>query len=137
MFNSVITYTLIQDGITTENTLYGRYDFVGSFFRVVFFIDVDGSQSEHSYIKTSDSSFKISVKGNVSYSVDVKQGVTSNAVLKTDGVVFPFEVFANKCEITANEYEMNIYAEYDMITFGQKINNVLKLKVCKKGDIEC
>ena len=137
MFNSVITYTLIQDGITTENTLYGRYDFVGSFFRVVFFIDVDGSQSEHSYIKTSDSSFKISVKGNVSYSVDVKQGVTSNAVLKTDGVVFPFNAYTYKCEVIASENGMQIYAEYDIIAFNQTIKNVLNLKVGKMGDMKC
>lgn len=137
MFNSVISYVSIQDGVKTENTHYGVFEQSGSFYRVKFTAVVDGKESEHTYVKTGDGSFKITVKGDTFYSVTVKQGEKNSAILKTSGVEFPFDVVTNECLVTANPSGMEIYADYDIISFGQRIKNRLKLTVTKKGEILC
>ena len=76
-------------------------------------------------------------KGDSEYSLTVKEGESNNATLKAGGVVFPFNAYTYKCEVTASENGMQIYAEYDIIAFNQTIKNVLNLKVSKMGDMKC
>ena len=137
MLNSYINYSLSQDGVITENSLTGKFEKVGNLYRVVFIIENDGNESEHSYVKLSNNSFKITVKGDSEYSLTVKEGESNNATLKAGGVVFPFNAYTYKCEVTASENGMQIYAEYDIIAFNQTIKNVLNLKVGKMGDMKC
>ncbi|MBO5712702.1 MAG: DUF1934 family protein [Clostridia bacterium] len=135
--NSYIDYVLVQDGVETKNSLMGNYLQAGNLNRVTFEIEVDGAKSEHSYVKLSNNSFKISVKGDSEYSITVKEGEESTATLKTGGISFPFTTFTKVCVADANDFGMNLYAEYTLTAFNQVIKNTLTLSVKTVGDIKC
>ncbi len=137
MLNCEVSYVLIQDGVKIENTMLGKYEKAGSFYRVVFDMETDGFKSEHTYVKISSDAFKISVKGDTSYSVTVKRKTESSSVLVTSNVNMPFTAKTQKCVAKANDFIMELYAEYYLVTFGTAIKNVLKLKAEVKGEIKC
>ena len=137
MVNCFIKYQLNQDGVITEDSLTGKYEKVGSLYRVTFVTKNDGAISEHSYVKISNNAFKISVKGDTEYSLRVAEGENSNATMKTGEVVFPFISKAIKCQVESDDFGMKIYAEYDIIAFNQSIKNSLTLVVNLIGDLKC
>lgn len=133
MFNSVVNYTLIQDGVKTENSFSGKLDSVGSFNRVVFLINDENETTEHTYVTTGEDSFKISVKGSSGYAITVKRGEINSATIKADGVLFDFEVDAEECLVVANDSGLSIYAKYYLVAYGQRVKNELTLNVCKRS----
>ena len=137
MDNAYINYILVQDGISTENSLTGKIERVNNLYRVTFEIDSDGVKTTHSYVKLSNNSFKISVKGDSEYSLRVAEGESGRAILKTSGISLPFTTYTKTCSVTASEDGMKFYAEYDITTFNQTIKNTLTLVVNKMGEIKC
>ena len=137
MFNATISYVLIQDGVKTENLAYGTYQQVGNLHRVVFSLENEGNVSEHTYVAIDNTTFKIMVKGDTEYSLTVSQNKTSNAVLKSGGVEFPFSVNTTKCKVNANNLGMQITSKYTMVAFGQNIENKLTMKVDILGEVKC
>ena len=131
MYNCKIKYRLSHDGVITENVYFGETSKVGNLYRLVFFIENEGKVSKHVYVITGENSFNISVEGDTSYSVKVKQGESCNSTLIAGEVKMPFTATTEKVFITATTESVSINATYILETFGQKIKNVLKLKTYK------
>ena len=137
MINAYINYTLIQDGVKSENSLTGKFEKVNNLYRVTFEIDSDGVKTNHSYVKLSNNSFKISVKGDSEYSLRVQEGESGMATLKSSQIEMPFTTYTKVCEVTADESGMKFYAEYDITIYNQIVKNKLMLVVSKIGDLKC